>query len=329
MLYRLSVAKPLQEAVPAIAADQLEAAISRLKSADHDSKAFHSARKHFKRARALLGLAAPAARGKNAKASQKLIASAARMLSASRDARVAIGAAEGLEKDCSAGGNASAFTDLTAFLIARRDRTEEKLNSVGLEQVLGELEKAKASLKRIDLGGAHMGDLLRSACATYRLARRAMRKALTNPEDEPMHDWRKLTQQHWRHTLLLKESWPKEAKGRTALARQLSEILGQYNDLAVVRETVLTNSAAFRSPADVAVVCQCIEKKQRKLLRQAASSGERLYAEKPKAFARRVETYSKELITRMLAQKRGRDPEKAVAHVASPFPKDRDGARGA
>ncbi len=315
MLYRLSVVKPLQEAVPAIAADQLDAAILRLKSADHDVKAVHSARKHFKRARALLDLVAPAARGKKAKDSQKLIAAAARMLSASRDARVAIGAAAVLEKDCSARKNASAFSDLTSFLIARRDRTEEKFSSAGLGAVLGELEKAKASLKKIDLRDAKMGDLLDSACATYRLGRRAMKTALTNRKDEAMHDWRKLTQRHWRHTLLLKELWPKEAKARTALARHLSEILGQYNDLAVVQETILANRVAFRSPADVNELCQCIEEKQRKLLRQAASSGERLYAEKPKAFARRLGAYSKVLSARAPAKKSARNRPKPTAQV--------------
>ncbi len=322
MLYRLSVAKPLQEAVPAIAGDQLDAAISRLKSADHNSKAVHSARKHFKRARALLALVAPVARGKNAKASQKLIASAARKLSASRDARVAIGAAAVLEKDCDAGNNASAFTDLTSFLIARRDRVEEKLNAVGLGEVLGELEKAKASLKKIDLRGAIMGDLLDSACATYRLGRRAMKTALTNCEGEAIHDWRKLTQRHWRHTLILKESWPKEAKARIAQARQLSEILGQHNDLAVVRETILANRVALRSPADVTVLCHCIEEKQRKLLRQAASRGERLYAEKPKAFARRLGANSKAPSARAHTGKPGRLGEKpAQLPSRQPSPK--------
>jgi len=286
MHYRLSVAKPLQEAVPAIAADQLDAAIARLKSADHDNTAVHSARKHFKRARALLGLVAPAERGKNAQASQKLIASAAHMLSASRDAQVAIGAAGILEKDFSAGNNASAFFDLTSFLAARRDRAEEKFNSAGLGEVLSELEKAKASLKKIDLRAATMGDLLGCACATYRLGRRAMKKALTSREDEAAHDWRKLTQRHWRHMLLLKDWWPKEAKARIALARRLSEILGQHNDLAVVQKTILANRVAFRSRADVKLLCRCIEKKQQELLRQAALRGERLYAEKPKAFAR-------------------------------------------
>lgn len=312
MLYRLSVAKPLQEAVPAIAADQLDAAIARLKSADHDDKAVHSARKHFKRARALLGLVAPAAHGKKAKDCQKFIASAARMLSASRDARVAIGAAAVLEKDCSAHENASAFADLTSFLVARRDRTEEKFSNAGLGEVLGELEKAKASLKKIDLRDARMGDLLDSACATYRLGRRTMKTALANRQDKVMHDWRKLTQRHWRHTLLLKELWPKEAKARTALARQLSEILGQYNDLAVVREAILANTAAFRSPADVKGLCQCIDEKQAKLLRQAASSGARLYAEKSKAFARRLGAYSKALGTRVPAAKAGGNRKQAA-----------------
>jgi CHAD domain-containing protein len=289
MHYRLSAGKPLQEAVPAIAADQLDAAIARLKSAGHDHTAVHTARKHFKRARALLGLVAPAARGNKIKASQKLIASAARMLASSRDAQVAIAAAEALTKDFGAGRNARTFSDLTSFLVARRDRVEEKLSHAGLEPVLKNLEKAKRSLSRLDLRGIKMGDLLESACATYRQGRHSMKDALDTGAGEAVHDWRKLAQRHWRHMLLLKDAWPKEAKARIALARRLSGILGQHNDLAVMREIILTNRIVFRSPDDVKMLCGCIDKKQTQLLSEAASQGERLYAEKPKAFGKRLD----------------------------------------
>ncbi|MBI4725275.1 MAG: CHAD domain-containing protein [Rhodomicrobium sp.] len=288
MHYRLSVAQPLKDAVPAIAGGQLDAAIARLKSAHRDHTAVHAARKHFKRARALLVLVEPAARGKKVKAGQELITSAARMLAASRDAQVAASAAEELKKEFGAGSRARAFSDLISFLKARSSQAGEKLNHAGLITVLDEIEKAKASLSKLDLRGAQMSDLLDAASGSYRRGRRAMKPALETGSSEALHSWRKLVQRHWRHMLLLQEVWPEDAKRRIALARHLSDTLGSYNDLSVLRGTILGNTGVLGSPSDMKMLCRCIGKKKEQLLSKAASRGERLYAEKPKAFASRL-----------------------------------------
>jgi hypothetical protein len=118
-----------------------------------------------------------------------------------------------------------------------------------------------------------------------------MRAALKAGGGEPLHEWRKLAQRHWRHTLLLTEVWPEEAKFRVALARRLCDLLGQYNDLTVMHETVHANKMIFSGPGDVKTLCHCIDAKQKRLLKKAASRGSRLYAEKPKAFARRLQAH--------------------------------------
>jgi CHAD domain-containing protein len=291
MQYRLSAGRLVRDTVPAIAASQLDAAVACLKAGQWDGKAVHSARKHFKRVRALLGLVEPAAHGKKVKTSRTLITAAAQMLAPGRDAQVALAAAEALEKDFATAGTARAFADLTAFLKARRDRTGEALNHAGLESVFQQLEDAKASLGKLNLKHAQMSDLLDSAAATYGKGRRAMKAALESGEEEALHDWRKLTQRHWRHMLLLQEAWPEEAKARIALARRLSDVLGENNDLAVLRETICANRMAFSRAGDAKMLCRCIETKQQKLAGKAALRGERLYAEKPKAFARRLRIY--------------------------------------
>ncbi len=220
MHYRLSFVQPLQESVPAIAASQINAAMERLKAAESDEKAVHAARRHFKRTRALLGLVEPAACGKIARRDQKRLASSARLLAAARDAQAAIAAAVALEKDFGAGPNSRAFSDLKSFLDARRDRAGETLQQASVKTVLATLEKTKASILKLDLSGLTMSGLLDSASQTYRNGRDAMRDALENEGEEEIHRWRKLVQRHWRHMLLLKESWPKEAKARIALARR-------------------------------------------------------------------------------------------------------------
>jgi CHAD domain-containing protein len=292
--YRLSIAQPLQEAIPEIAAAELDAAIARLNTADGDPADVHAARKHFKRTRALLSLIEPAAHGSAARTGRKRLARAARKLAASRDAKVAIDTAEALEREYGTDAPSRAFSDLISFLKARRDRVEEQLNAGSRKLVVGELKKIKASLLKLGLHGAAMSDLLASASKTYRAGRRAMKAALKAGGGEPLHEWRKLAQRHWRQTLLLKNIWPEEAKSRIALARRLCDLLGLYNDLTVMSETVRENKVIFRGPSDVKVLFDCIEAKQKRLLKKAASRGSRLYAEKPKAFARRLRAHWRE-----------------------------------
>jgi CHAD domain-containing protein len=292
--YRLSVAQPLQKAIPEIAAAELDAAIARLKTANGDPAAVHAARKHFKRTRALLSLVEPAAQGTAARAGRKRLARTARKLASSRDAQVAVNTAEALKKEYGTGAPARAFSDLISFLKDRRDRVEEGLDTSSRKTVTDELRMIKASLLKLGLRGAAISDLLASASKTYRAGRRAMKDALKAGGGEPLHEWRKLAQRHWRHTLLLKDVWPEEAKARTALARRLCDLLGQHNDLTVMQETILANKVIFRSPGDVKMVCDCIEAKQKRLLKKAASRGSRLYAEKPKAFAQRLRAHWRE-----------------------------------
>jgi CHAD domain-containing protein len=291
MSYRLHSAEPLKDAVPAVAAEQLDAAIARLKSADRGQEAIHDARKHFKRTRALLDLVRPVAGQKALRKGQKRLSSASRTLAASRDAQVAANAAEALENEFGNSRHAQLFSDLTSWLYARRDRIEEKLNRARLEGALQDLEKAKASLLKLDLRSAKMSELLESAAETYRRGRHAMKTALATGKDEDLHNWRKQTQRHWRHMRLLNEAWPKEAKARITLAHRLSDILGTHHDLAVLREMILTNRDAFRGPDDVETLCRCIKKKQASLVSKAATRGERLYAEKPRAFLKRLGAY--------------------------------------
>jgi hypothetical protein len=288
MNYRLGVAQPLKNAVPAIAAAQLDAAMILLRSADRDHDAIHAARRHFKRTRALLDLVRPMASPKALETGRKNLRAAAQGLAASRDAHVAYAAAEALERKFDDPSLALVFDDLKSWLQARCDRIEETFSCVGVDDALSNLKEAKRSFSKLGLRHATMNRVFKSAADTYRRGRRAMRTALASNDDEAMHAWRKQTQQHWRHMRLLRETWPKQANARAAMARRLSGILGTHHDLAVLRQLIRTNREVFRAPAGVQMLCRCIEKRQASLERKAVLHGERLYAEKPKAFLKRL-----------------------------------------
>ncbi|ADP70827.1 CHAD domain containing protein [Rhodomicrobium vannielii ATCC 17100] len=293
MNYRLNLFDLLSQSVPAVGCEQLDAALERLMTADHDETAIHAARRHFKRTRALLDLVKSVDKGDAARSSQKLLSGAGKLLSASRDAQVAVGAAETLREEFADASHERLFSDLSSWLQARHEHVLERAVSENIGNAIAEVAKAKACLSQFDFGDASAKDLLAASARTYKRGRREMKKALASEHAEDLHEWRKQVQRHWRQTLLLRTAWPKEAKARAKLAKTLSDALGLHHDLAVLREMIEQNRAVFRTPADVNTLLLFIEEKQASLLADAKERGEHLFSEKPKGFHARLKAHWK------------------------------------
>lgn len=291
MAYRLSLEAPLAENITDILKGEIGRAISVLQTPGHFSKSVHNARKSFKRARAALHLARPLMKPKVFKLYDRRIADAARGLSCARDAQVMLDAARSLEQAHRDTGNAALFAHLTSWLLARLEQTRDSEGMIAVDATLTALENLRDDVAHLPLGDATFDVLLHSARQTYAQGRAFMREALDSEDDERCHDWRKLVQRHWRHMTLFQEAWPAEAKARMGLARDLAEVLGEHHDLLVLRAAIFENAALFPLRRDVKKLAALIKTRQGDLLAEAALLGERLFAEKPKAFFRRMGVY--------------------------------------
>ena len=74
-------------------------------------------------------------------------------------------------------------------------------------------------------------------------------------------------------------------------AHRLSELLGDDHDLWVLRATLI--GMADHIPADLDSLIAVIDQRRSRLETDAFLLGERVYAEKPKAFLRRLHRYWK------------------------------------
>ena len=72
-------------------------------------------------------------------------------------------------------------------------------------------------------------------------------------------------------------------------AHDLSDHLGDDHDLALLRETVQRRRAAFADPAHKRHLLEQIDQRRGELQFAAISLGERIYADKPKRFTKRLE----------------------------------------
>ena len=84
----------------------------------------------------------------------------------------------------------------------------------------------------------------------------------------------------WYQQRLLEDTWPGVMKAQAKEAKALSKLLGEDHDLAVLSDHV----ADDQLHAMIAV-------RRAELLEQARDLGRRIYAERPKAFARRSRRY--------------------------------------
>lgn len=94
----------------------------------------------------------------------------------------------------------------------------------------------------------------------------------------------------WYQLLIVRNAWP-EVLGETAdQAHELSDLLGDHHDLAVLRDDALERRELLAN-GELERLLAAISDRQDELADKAISLGERVYAEKPKAFARRLGSY--------------------------------------
>ncbi len=110
-------------------------------------------------------------------------------------------------------------------------------------------------------------------------------KALALAQDDTtaanLHDWRKRAKDLWYHQRLLRDAWPELLKAQAGAADQLTKLLGDDHDLAQLAEHLPEETAVLDAIAELRAELQA----------SAWQLGRRLYAEKPKAFGRRLARY--------------------------------------
>lgn len=280
------------EGLQRAAAGRAEKALERLRgigSGEADSaEAVHGARKDMKKLRTVLRLL----RGRLPRGAyeeqNQLFRDAARSLSATRDAEVKLGTLEALSEHVD-GLPSEALA--TWRLILETDR-EAAANAARDEPAMGEATaRIEAGLEEIEawpLQGDSWGLLGGGLRRAYRRGRKAMRAAAAEPSERNFHEWRKRAKDLWYGLRLLQEAWPRPLEATAEEAHELSELLGDHHDLAVLREDLHRRRLGDE---ETGMLEAAIELREQELAERAFGLGRRLYAERPKDFSRRLRRY--------------------------------------
>lgn len=255
-----------------------------------DAEAVHEVRKALKRWRALLRLLARPL-GEQADQLRTEARELMRALSGARDAQSALdamadlGKTQDLPKSCVA-FSATSLETIRARLTGIRDAAEQTGFTKEMRGQLSRyLDYATLSLERWPLKAIDFDTVADGLTSTYRRARQLLPDSWPSAEAEHLHDLRRRVVEHRHQMDLIEPLWPRLGQVWAEEAQRLRNRLGACQDLAVLANLTAPHQplAPWRSR-----LAPVIDARRASHLKTAASLAGRLFAEKPKAFRRRI-----------------------------------------
>ena len=276
--YRLEPGEPLPHGLARIARGRIDHAIDELRGKPDGSpeQAVHEARKDMKKLRALLRLA-HGELGKPAFARENAcFRDAARELAGVRDADVMLATLGALELP------AGVDLELRKRIADAHAGQRSEGREAAARRAVAILTEARGRIDDWPLERDSFAAVSDGLERTYRRGRREFRAARAEPTTEALHEWRKRVKQLWYHGTLLRCAWPPVMAAYADEAHELSDRLGDDHDLAVLAGWVAENVG------EEPELVEAVEARRAQLQREAFALGERLYAEKPSAYMRRL-----------------------------------------
>ncbi len=289
--YRLLADEDAASGVRRVIASRLEKAAERLRDpldGDALAEAIHGARKDLKKARAALRLVREELGEETFKRENRALRDAARTLSASRDAEVKLETLAALVEGAAGDvppGPAAFWRDA---LTADRDRIVEA-DGDQIEDAIAAIEAVAGRAPEWHLHHSGWKLLSPGLDTAYSEGRDAFEALPARPSFEAVHELRKRGKDLWYQLRLLRDAWPAVLDPTAEEIHEFTDLLGDHHDLAVLGEDLDRREEI--GSAHENVLRELIAAEQHALLIEAIGLGERVYAEKPGPFGRRLRAY--------------------------------------
>lgn len=294
MSYRLKADETVENGVRRIAIEQIDSAIEEVDDSDlGPEETVHQVRKRCKKIRALLRLARPAFESTYQK-ENAAFRDRARALSEARDATSRIECVDALKERSSSSSSPKleALDRVRAALIAHRDELYDGSEvSRRLSEFRDEMTSARDRARGWTLDDGGFGAVGRGVKKTYRRARKAMAEAEQTPTVENFHEWRKRVKYHRYHTRLLRPLWETVLQARREELHQLSDLLGDAHDLAVLRRWLVDHAEDMGASEQLHDALAIADERRQILRAHAFPLGRRLFFDAPKQFRKRARAY--------------------------------------
>lgn len=263
MAFRLRKKEHVADSIRRITHEQTATAIVLLSDRSGDfSERVHNARRCIKRLRATLRLVCPEKHGIRYKTADTALRNAAKKLSTSRDADVALATFECLAPDVSRPLAARIRTKLKVTASCARRRT---ISPRQLAAVLTELRTSGRTIAQMPLKGKDWQLIAPGLKRSYADARHTAWKLRSDTEVTVIHKWRTAAKRLLHQLELIPRVVEKSHLKFLPQLTKLCKVLGEFHDM----DALAANPAIAKNPAIQQLIADKMDH-QRKLIRKMA-----------------------------------------------------------
>jgi CYTH domain-containing protein/CHAD domain-containing protein len=276
--------EPVAGGIVAVALGELDVARQALGGGEDPAKAVHSARKIFKRVRAIIRLMRPGLGTDVAARDNAALRDAGRRLAGARDAKVVLATLDRLIARAPEQLDAAALAPLRDLLAAEHVAAETAAahDAGAIAAVLDELATVHADISRWELGldaAALAADGLGRVHRKGRKALRQAREADGAARTEAMHELRKRAKDLWHAAELLEAADPERLALIADEAHELADLIGDDHDLAVLLERADERSGTLPPTVPLDALHAVATRRRKKLQRKAMKIADALYGD--------------------------------------------------
>ena len=286
MGYCLKLREPLSKGLKRIFREEIESALRLCRHpAKQHGATVHEVRKHLKKLRAALRLTKNEM-GKNRWASEdRCLREIGRLVSDLRDAHVRYQTLIQLRDDAK-----REFPRIEELLSMERESFSAAFSG-WQKQAIPKVERAGERFSMWPLSGITWKQICGVVAKVYRRGQNRLAKALKKRDPESFHVWRMSVKELWYQLRILRPLNRLVLEEIASDAKTLGELLGRAHDFAFLL-TRLDRERGDRALYDELVQLQkLIQKRGKRLHRDALELGRRFYAEPSEAFAKRISIF--------------------------------------
>jgi CHAD domain-containing protein len=216
---------------------------------------------------------------------------AARPLTEIRDAEVLVDTADKLTQQFPKAIDAQSSAKIHEALLANRQEVTRRVldEARAFATVEDAATRALARLPGWKLERDGWSAVESGLRRVYRKGRRALAAAAEDPSVENLHEWRKQSKYLWHQLQLLDAAWAESEKELVDRTHQLSTLLGEDHDLAVLRQTLAADPLAYGGHRVLKGVFAVLDRRREEREREAFELGREIYNDSPKLFTSRIE----------------------------------------
>jgi len=269
---------------------QIEKALAHLRARSDPDETVLEVHKRFKRVRAALRLVRDDLVDTVYRRENLLFRDAARPLTEARDAVVLVETLDNLTGRSADQIKPGEFRKVRMLLAANRKAVTRRVLK-GQKAFATVVEAIEPVLMRLEDWTIHQEDwsaLNGGLHRMYQAGHRALSASCTEPSVENLHEWRKHAKYLWHGIQLLEPAWTGDEKELGDQVHNLTRLLGENHDLAVLRQMLGADPLAYGGHGVLENLFSLIKRRRENLEQQAFVLGRSIYADTPTVFTKRM-----------------------------------------